>query len=223
MKQALNFAPTFVPASKTLDFSGYSGFQLSDLYAIINVTKGQLIFAVGQTGFGCTSFSSGILTLEYNTAAHSNSDVLMVLYDVTDIGSANDSAATTDNGVFSLIALTKRLLGKFPSLGQATMAASQPVAIASDQVESDGSFPVSQRGLVEKLAVKAMTRLTYTSSGELRTQFTNTLPTGTNSIGTVGINANQVVSIVGSTTYGASQMLTQQCYQQSFRRNLSVT
>ena len=49
------------------------------------------------------------------------------------LGAKADTAATTDAGTFSLIALTKRLLGKFPALGQALSAASQPVVIASDQ------------------------------------------------------------------------------------------
>jgi hypothetical protein len=49
------------------------------------------------------------------------------------IGAKADAAATTDAGTFSLIALIKRLLGKIPALGQATMANSLPVALASNQ------------------------------------------------------------------------------------------
>lgn len=61
------------------------------------------------------------------------------------IGAGVDAAAGTDTGNFSLIALFKRLLGKIPSLGQATMAASQPVVIASNQtaVPVTGSFSAS--------------------------------------------------------------------------------
>ncbi len=50
-----------------------------------------------------------------------------------DLGAKSDAAATTDSGVFSLIALTKRMLGKLPALGQATKANSLPVTLASDQ------------------------------------------------------------------------------------------
>lgn len=49
------------------------------------------------------------------------------------LGSTTDAAASTDTGTFSLIALIKRLNTKLGSLGQQTMANSQPVVIASDQ------------------------------------------------------------------------------------------
>ena len=52
------------------------------------------------------------------------------------LGAKADTAATTDSGTFSLIALFKRLLGKIPSLGAGATAASVPVNIASDQVST---------------------------------------------------------------------------------------
>ena len=60
----------------------------------------------------------------------------------TDLGDQADAAAGSDAGSFSLISLYKRLLGKTPALGQATMANSSPVAIASDQaaIPVTGSF-----------------------------------------------------------------------------------
>lgn len=49
------------------------------------------------------------------------------------LGNQADAVATTDGGTFSLIALVKRLLGKFPAaLGAASSAASLPVALSSD-------------------------------------------------------------------------------------------
>ena len=62
-----------------------------------------------------------------------------------DVGAASDAAATSDGGTFSLIALTKRLLGKLPAaIGRTTMAGSLSVAIASDQA----SVPVTPAALV---------------------------------------------------------------------------
>lgn len=59
---------------------------------------------------------------------------------LTAIGATNDAAATSDTGTFSIIALIKRglqnwttLLSRTPALGQATMANSRPVVLASDQ------------------------------------------------------------------------------------------
>ncbi len=53
------------------------------------------------------------------------------------LGAKADAAATTDAGTFSLISLFKRLLERVTTLiktaGQAAMAASHPVVIASDQ------------------------------------------------------------------------------------------
>jgi hypothetical protein len=53
------------------------------------------------------------------------------------LGAKADAAATTDAGTFSLIALFKRLLERMTTLvkaaGQAAMAGSHPVVIASDQ------------------------------------------------------------------------------------------
>jgi len=58
----------------------------------------------------------------------------------TNLGAKADTAATTDTGAFSVIAFIKRglqnwtsLLAKIPALGQALMASSIPVAIASNQ------------------------------------------------------------------------------------------
>lgn len=63
---------------------------------------------------------------------------------VTDaaVGAQADAQAGNDTGTWSLISLVKRLLGKLPTLGQKTMAASQPVVIASDQsaIPVTGSF-----------------------------------------------------------------------------------
>lgn len=61
------------------------------------------------------------------------------------LGTTSNTAATSDTGTFSLIALIKRLLQKFPAaLGRTTMAGSVSVAIASDQA----SVPVTPAALV---------------------------------------------------------------------------
>lgn len=67
------------------------------------------------------------------------------------LGAKADAAATTDAGTFSLIALFKRLLERVTTLvkapGQAAMAASHPVVIASDQTAvavKTGQIVVSQ-------------------------------------------------------------------------------
>lgn len=81
MKTIMSFIPTFDPALKTVDFSGFSGFELDRLYAIINITRNKIIYAVAQTGLGQSSFASNVITLQFDTSTHSSSDILMIIYD----------------------------------------------------------------------------------------------------------------------------------------------
>jgi len=59
----------------------------------------------------------------------------------TSLGTKADSAASTDTGTFSLIALTKRLLTKIPVLGAAATASSMPTTVATDDAQwgTDGT------------------------------------------------------------------------------------
>ncbi len=52
---------------------------------------------------------------------------------IATIGAQADASATTDSGTFSLIALFKRLLAKFPAIGAQVTSNSLAVNIASDQ------------------------------------------------------------------------------------------
>lgn len=61
----------------------------------------------------------------------------------TALGDPADAAAGSDSATTGLIGLVKRLLSKLPGVGQQVMAASQPVAIASDQT----TVPVNQSGV----------------------------------------------------------------------------
>ena len=105
MKKAISFSPTFNPTSKTLDFSGYSGFNLDKLFAVIDVTQNQIIYAVGQPTYGLASVSGSVITLVYNTSALSASDVLLVLYDETDFVKLTDgtnNALINSNGSLTI-------------------------------------------------------------------------------------------------------------------------
>ena len=93
MKKAISFSPTFNPTAKTLDFTALAGgFALDKLYAVIDVTQNQIIYAVGQPAYGYAGLTGSVLTLAYNTAAFSSSDILLVLYDTTDSFNLNDGS-----------------------------------------------------------------------------------------------------------------------------------
>lgn len=81
MKQVLNFSPVFDPTAKTLDFSGYAEFQLSRLYAVINITRDAPIYVIGKPLLGTSSVVGSVLTLDFDTSTHSAGDTLMVIYD----------------------------------------------------------------------------------------------------------------------------------------------
>lgn len=82
----------------------------------------------------------------------------------TNLGAKADAAATTDTGTFSVIAFIKRgmqnwtsLLAKIPALGQALMAASMPVAIASNQSAIPIKSPVNTSGSIVNTSLTGTT------------------------------------------------------------------
>lgn len=60
-----------------------TGFKINRLMAIVNLSRNQAIYAESVPGLGYTNWnqSTQTLTLETNTASHSPSDVLQVIYD----------------------------------------------------------------------------------------------------------------------------------------------
>jgi len=122
MKQLLSFAPTFVPGTAGvgyLDFSAFPFFDISKLYAVINVTRNAIIYAPGAAGLGVATPSNGIVgastaaggapltssivLLTYDTSAHSSTDIINVFYDTSigalDFGAVgNEENATQETG-----------------------------------------------------------------------------------------------------------------------------
>lgn len=101
MKQAITPTYTFTPSAKTINLSGISSFTIDKLFAIINVTASQIIYAPGKSGLGYTALSGTLITLAYNTTAMGSSDNLMILYDTvnsTEIidGSGNIIGSTSN-------------------------------------------------------------------------------------------------------------------------------
>lgn len=77
-------------------------------------------------------------------------------------------------------------------------------------------------GLLEKVVLKTLSKLTYDSGGNLRVINT---PNGTQAVsGTVTATVASTTAIVaGNSTVGSTQAFAQMAFQQSFRRNLNVT
>jgi hypothetical protein len=114
---------------------------------------------------------------------------------LANIGATNDAVAASDTGTFSLIALTKRLLGKLPaSVGQKVMAASLPVTLASDQgnLEPGGSAITGASMPTGGVGLTGWLSAIYKSC-------VGPTPAGTNNIG--GVNVDNVAD--GLTTSGS--------------------
>ncbi len=112
--------------------------------SLISLFK-RLLGKITAVDTGNVTISASAIPTGAATAAGQNTGNTSISNVDVNIGAKADAAAGTDSATASLISLIKRLLGKFPSQGQALMASSQPVVIASDQsaIPVSGSFTVS--------------------------------------------------------------------------------
>jgi hypothetical protein len=120
---------TPVPVSGTVTITDGSGPVTVD--GTVGITGSVAVtgpLTDAQLRAGAVSVSAASLPLPSGAATETS-----VAATATAIGAPADAAAGSDGATASLIALVKRLLGKIPTVGQAAMAASQPVALASDQ------------------------------------------------------------------------------------------
>lgn len=86
MKQLIQFTPVFTPGTAglgTLDFSAYPGFNLSKLYAVINVSKNSPLYIPGTPQYGFAGFanSPSVIQLSVDTSSFSATDKLEVFYE----------------------------------------------------------------------------------------------------------------------------------------------
>jgi len=110
-----------------------------------------------------------------------------------DVGAKADSAASSDTGTFSLIALIKRalqnwttLLGKLPAaLGRAAESASLPVALANEQVIDQQITGQGSQTVVGQNILLASAGTGWLDCGQYRYACLTIIPTGTVSSGTV--------------------------------------
>lgn len=91
MKSAITPSYVFNAAARTLDLSAFVGFDIKKLYAVINLDTQTLIYAVSLPGYGYTSISGSILTLQFNTTSMNNSDRLQIIYDDINLGQTNNA------------------------------------------------------------------------------------------------------------------------------------
>lgn len=134
--------------------------------------------------------------------------------EATIIGAGGNQATTTN--VAGKESLDVNVTALTLAASDDSVAIRSPSTNYSIEPTVAGSVQTAVEGLLEKLVLKALSRLTFGTGGELRVSV-SALPTGTNNIGTVQAN------IGGFTGTQSQQLVAQQNYQTSFRRNLTVT
>lgn len=134
MKRPITPAYTFNPGAGTLNLSGIAGFAIGNLFAVIDVKTGAVVYAP-VAGFGA-NVSGTTLTLQAPMVGLAAGDPLMILYDdggkPAEDGTDASGVAAPPGGA-GLRGWLSGLYGKAPALGRTTGAGSLPVVLASDQ------------------------------------------------------------------------------------------
>lgn len=90
----------FDPSNNRIDFTNFPSFNFTYLYAIINVTTGQLIYATsGQSAGLQGSYSSPFLNLTFDATSMNPADELQIIYNLP----AQPIADADENGIMSTI------------------------------------------------------------------------------------------------------------------------
>lgn len=121
MKQFIAPSYTFTPGSSgvgTVNLSGISGFNIKYLVAVINQTRGVVIYSTADASSRYTNLTGTTLTLNVDTSTHNSGDVLQVIYEVTDANPLTDT---------QLRAASVPVSGTFFQATQPVSAASLPL------------------------------------------------------------------------------------------------
>lgn len=88
MKQFVTPSYTFTPGASgvgTLDLFGITNFDPRKLVAVINQTRGVVIYSTGGAATRYTAIAGTLLTLNVDTSAQSSGDALQVIYEQTSV------------------------------------------------------------------------------------------------------------------------------------------
>ena len=94
MKQFITPTYTFTPGASgvgTVNLSGIASFDIKYLLAVINQTRGVVIYSTGDTASRYTALAGTTLTLNVDTSTHNSGDVLQVIYEVVSANPLTDA------------------------------------------------------------------------------------------------------------------------------------
>ena len=160
MKQFTIPSYTFTPGASgvgTVNLSGISGFNVKYLVAVINQTRGVVIYSTGDTATRYTNLAGTTLTLNVDTSTHNSGDVLQVIYEVTSADPLTDTqlraTAVPVSGTFfqatqPVSAASLPLPSGAATETTLTAVESDTTAIAASVASIDGKNPALVSGRV---------------------------------------------------------------------------
>jgi len=162
-----------VSGSGYVDFIGANDFDISRVVAIINQTKGIVIYATGSTDTRYTSISGNKVYLFYDTSTQSSSDKLQIVYN------SSKALSTVDNENNDIIKLLSRL-----------------VKIAENQQATDSAQ--RQRFTLDSIAA-GVAMPAVTTVGTVTTITGGTITTLSNAASIAGMSQEQYINIARNT------------------------
>lgn len=132
---------TLNAAAKTVTFN--RAIDKNKLLTIVNTTANVEIYTANdETNGGTLNGGNNVLTVDYDTTAMNNSDLIQVIYE-----GAASTALAQQATLAPMASDLSAINSNTPALGQAAMANSTPVTMASDQtpilVDAANPFPVT--------------------------------------------------------------------------------
>ena len=181
---------TFTPASQTLNLSGVTNFDVRNLFAVINLKTGAMIYAP-LAGYGYSAISGTTLTLAVTTASMGASDPLMIIYD-----DGSDVAADA-TGLAAITAAATRE-------GSLSAAAAYPEAMDSGASGKLGAQQRTWANLVALLTAMKATQPRSIASNAPRVSTTGTLAAVNDAVTVACDGMNTVVVQLAAATAGAA-------------------
>jgi hypothetical protein len=115
MKAFITPSYTFTPGASgggTIDLSSIAGFDIKRLIAVINQTRGELIYSTGSSTLKYTGVLGGVVTLFADTSSHLSTDTLQIIYEgIGQKSSASSHAmvlSTEQEAILSAIATSAK-------------------------------------------------------------------------------------------------------------------
>jgi len=217
MKQFIAPSYTFTPGASgvgTVNLSGISGFNVKYLVAIINQTRGVVIYSTGDTATRYTNLSGTTLTLNVDTSTHNSGDVLQVIYEVTSTDPLTDSqlratavpvsgTVTANTGLTQPLTDTQLRASAVPVSGT-FFQATQPVSAASLPLPSGAATETTLSSIDGKLGslgqkTMANSAPVVIASDQSAIPITGSITASNPSVGTTGSAVPASGTLIGGT------------------------